>query len=76
MSGDPLLGLECDVQERLEVVQTERGPIAPGAGVMCGFSTNLAQGFGMNPFDETRSIFACYASCDRSGSAGMVRGRI
>lgn len=34
MSGDPLLGLKGNVHERFEVIKTERGAVAPGAGLI------------------------------------------
>ena len=34
MSGHPLLGLKCDIHERLQVAKTERGAIAPGTGLI------------------------------------------
>lgn len=34
MSSDPLLRVNGDIHERLEVTQTERGPMAPGAGLI------------------------------------------
>ena len=34
MSGDPLLCLKGDIHERLEVTETERGAVAPGAGLI------------------------------------------
>jgi hypothetical protein len=34
MSGDPLLGLKCDGDKRLKVIETERGLIAPRPGLI------------------------------------------
>ncbi len=34
MSGDPLLRLKGDSHDGFEVIETERGAIAPGAGVI------------------------------------------
>ena len=34
MSRNPLLRFKGDVHERLEVVKTERSPVAPGAGLI------------------------------------------
>lgn len=34
MSGDPLLRLKGDIHERLKVIETERGVIAPDTGLI------------------------------------------
>ena len=34
MSSDPLLRLKGDIHERLKVIETKRGAIAPGAGLI------------------------------------------
>jgi len=34
MSGDPFLGVICDGDKRLKVIETERSPIAPRSGLI------------------------------------------
>ena len=34
MSGHPLLGLKRDIHQRLQVVETEQGPVAPHPGLI------------------------------------------
>ena len=34
MSSDPLFGLKRDIRQRLQIVETERGGIAPGTGLI------------------------------------------
>ena len=43
MSGNPLLGITRDGDKGLKVIQTERGPIAPGAGLIHPFSLPFCQ---------------------------------
>jgi hypothetical protein len=34
MSGDPLFGLERHIHQRLQIVDTERGTVTPGTGLI------------------------------------------
>jgi len=34
VSGDPLLRLKGDIHERLQVIETERGAVVPGTGLI------------------------------------------
>jgi hypothetical protein len=34
MSGNPILGVTRDVDKRLKIIETERSPIAPRAGLI------------------------------------------
>lgn len=43
MSGDPLLGVTGDSNNRFEVIETERGPITPHAGLILPFSLLFCQ---------------------------------
>ena len=43
MSGNPLLGVTRDRDKGLKVMETERGPIAPPAGLLPPFSLTFSQ---------------------------------